>query len=147
MNLQRNLTQINTDKIFKTVWSEPLVQDFIIDLNTNQQLRKGKTASGDDVGQYRSEVYALAKQLLPGREAPEGVVDLVVTGTFYSTFDIIVTNKGFEIQAQTDIYDFDFINLYGPDILGLSQENINKLVVFIFPFFLEEFENQLFNGV
>jgi len=147
VNLQKNLSRLNTNKIFRAVWSNTLVQDYIINLNTEQQLRKGINSDGDQVGEYRNDAYAAAKQLLPGREAAEGVVDLVVTGTFYSTFDIKVTNKGFSINANTNLYDFDFINRYGESIIGLTQENQHKLVTFIFPFFIEELKEQIFNGV
>lgn len=131
IKIGQNAQKLNRDEILKTIWSDPFVQDFIIDLNTEQQLKIGKLGNGGDMPEAGPN-YLAAKRAVIGRDnAPTDKVNLFFSGDFFRTFDIQVTDNGFVIVANTAIYGKDFQDLYGFDILGLNEENIQKLIQFI----------------
>lgn len=128
IKLGQNAQKVNTNEILKTIWSEPFVQDFIIDLNTKQQLFLGDLGNGGKMPEG-SPSYIASKG---NKAAPDGVsTNLFLSGEFYSTFDINILPSGFVIIANTAIYGKDFKDLYGFDILGLNEENLQKLIDFI----------------
>lgn len=73
------------------------------------------------------------------RGAPDGVsTNLFLNGDFYRSFDVIPNKIGFLIDANTSIHGRDFISIYGLDILGLNDENTEKLIEFIKDEIIEE---------
>ena len=139
-HIANNIASIDINSILNKLWKDTVVQDFILEeLNQDNQLRKGLKSDGGIVGQYVSDAYANFKQARPGRRAPKGIVDLYVTGDFYRTFRVIPINNGFEITANTSLYeDTDFAVKYGDEILGLSQDSILKLQEFLIPLIRQE---------
>lgn len=132
------------NQILSNIWKDPFVQDFIINLNTKQQLFKGDLGNGGKMPQGNPS-YISAKG---SRGAPDGVsTNLFLTGDFYDTFDIVVSQTGFTIIANTAIYGKDFIDIYGFDILGLNDENLQKLIDFVEPIFVDEVKELLFKGI
>lgn len=141
--IAQNAVRLDINEILSDIWRDTFVQDFILEeLNQNDQLRKGLKANGKEVGFYRNDGYADFKQAI-GSKAPTGTVDLVVTGDFYSTFAVDITPKGFQITANTGIYEFDFAQKYGEEILGLSEESIQKLQEFVKPMIIEKVREHL----
>ncbi len=122
----RQALDIN-DILFK-VWQDPVIQDYIIELNTNQQLRLGQKSNNQSMPDYASLDYLGAKRSAGLRKIAGEETDLFVSGNFYATWNVIPLRDGFEIEADTDIYGKDFIRIYGLDILGLNDKNMAKLV-------------------
>lgn len=140
--------RFNVNQALGEIWRDPFVQDFIIALNTEGQLAFGKDARDNNLSpEYQSPDYARAKQNIPGRKAPLGIPDLKLFGSFYESFDINVLPDGFMIIADTKIHGRDFIEDYGFDIIGLSDENIQKLIEFIRPIWMAKIEEYLFSGL
>ena len=131
IKLGQNAQKLNRDEILKTIWSDPFVQDFIIELNTEQQLKIGKLGNGGDMPEAGPNYLAAKRAEIGFQNAPTDKVNLFFTGDFFRTFDIQVTQTGFVIIANTAIYGKDFKDLYGFDILGLNEESIQKLIQFI----------------
>jgi len=143
ISLGRNASKININEVLSTIWKDPFVQDFIINLNTKEQLFFGDLGNGGKMPQG-SPSYISAKG---SRGAPDGEsTNLFLTGEFYSTFDIQVTQTGFVIIANTSIYGKDFKDLYGFDILGLNEENLQKLIEFIRTDYKEELSKRIIEG-
>lgn len=137
-SIAKSVFTLDLNKILYGIYQREDVQRFIIDLNTDKQLREGFNSEGEQVGLYKSLSYARFKEGLSGRKAPNGVVDLFVSGKFYKTFKIKPEQDGFVISAQTDIYDgVDFEEKYG-NITGLNEENIKELQVFLVEHIQEE---------
>ncbi|MCK4883747.1 MAG: hypothetical protein KAS30_02640, partial [Candidatus Diapherotrites archaeon] len=101
------------------------------DLNTEQQLKIGKLGNGGDMPEADPNYLAAKRARIGVQNAPTDKVNLFFTGDFFRTFDIQITETGFVIIANTSIYEKDFKDLYGFDILGLNEENIQKLIQFI----------------
>jgi len=98
------------------------VKQEIIRLNTEDQLfDKGIDSLNKTLGNYsRTSVTKYGKR--PGH------IQLYDTGEFYESFTIYVTNDQIVIVADTLKEDTDLAQRYGLDILGLTEENIDKLI-------------------
>ena len=131
IRLGRNAQKLNNNDILKVIWSDPFVQDFIIDLNTNQQLKKGVLGNGGDMPEASPEWLNFKRSTRGSNNFPTDKVNLFFTGDFFRTFDIQITGTGFIIIANTTIYGRDFKDRYGFDILGLNNDSIQKLIDFI----------------
>jgi len=143
IKLGQNAQQIDNNEILKTIWSDPFVQDFIIDLNTNKQLKLGKLANDGDMPEGGAGYIAAARRIYGADAKPTDKTNLFLTGNFFDTFDIQVLNNGFVIVANTAIYGRDFQTIYGFDILGLNEENLQKLIDFIREDYKKELANRL----
>lgn len=111
----------------KEVWSDPFTQDFITNLNTNEQLFFGLKSDGTTLPPYRNQDYFEQKKSFG--IAPNSLINLRLSGRFYQSFDIIPNSVGFLIDANTNLYpdSGDFVDVYGLDILGLNETNTSKL--------------------
>ena len=123
----RRIKSIKINKLLKEVWGDPFTQDFIINLNTNEQLFFGLRSDGSVLPPYRNPDYLNQKR-------SEGVaitpfINLKLSGRFYRTFDVIPNSVGFLIDAKTNLYpdSGDFVDVYWLDILGLNEINTSKL--------------------
>lgn len=137
-----NIANLDEDAILNKVYHKRLVQRFIIDLNTEKQLRLGKNANDDILGFYTSITYSIDKQDILSSKAKFGQVDLFVSGTFYRTFRIIPKPDGFVIEADTDIYDKDFEEIYG-NVVGLTDDSKELLLRFLVPFIQEAIRDEI----
>jgi len=121
------IKSIKINRLLKEVWSDPFTQDFIINLNTEEQLFFGLRSDNTTLPPYRNEDYFDQKRSLG--LAPNSLINLKLSGAFYKSFDIIPNSIGFLIDANTNIYpdSGDFVDVYGLDILGLNETNTSKL--------------------
>jgi hypothetical protein len=123
----RRIKSVKINKLLKEVWSDPFTQDFIINLNTNEQLFFGLKSDGTTLPPYRNQDYFEQKKSFG--IAPNSLINLRLSGRFYQSFDIIPNSVGFLIDANTNLYpdSGDFVDVYGLDILGLNETNTSKL--------------------
>ena len=122
------ISKIDETEVLTKIWSSPFVQDFIIELNTREQLFKGDLSNGGKMPDGNPS-YIRSKG---NRGAPNGKsTNLFLEGDFYRSFDVIPNKIGFLIDANTSIHGKDFISIYGLDILGLNDENTEKLTEFV----------------
>lgn len=135
------------NQILSNIWRDPFVKDFIIDLNTNQQLKIGKLGNGGDMPEAGPGYLAAKRSIIGTQNAPTDRTNLFLSGAFYETFDVIVSQTGFTIIANTALYGRDFKDIYGFDILGLNDESLQKLIDFIEPIFVREVKELLFKGI
>ena len=81
-DFQRNLKALDLmtvlDEVLKRFTPE------LLDLNTSQ-LEEGKASDNTNVGTYVDSEYAKFKKLIGSKSSP--IVDLKVTGDFYSDFE------------------------------------------------------------
>lgn len=134
-DIAENISKIDETEILTRIWSDSFVQDFIIELNTREQLFKGDLSNGGKMPPGNPS-YISSKG---SRGAPDGTsTNLFLDGDFYRSFDVIPNKIGFLIDANTSIHGRDFISIYGLDILGLNEENTEKLIEFIKDRIIEE---------
>lgn len=86
------------------------------------QMLEGKNSDGEEIGEYKSEKYALKKYEInpvPGL----GVPDLRLTGEWQGELDVEVGSDTVTIKAPENEKTPRLIELFGLQILGLNQES------------------------
>lgn len=138
--LARSVKAFDVNKILREVWRNPLVEQFIIKLNTegsptSQLFNKGEDSLGVTLGQYTPFTKAIKAE--KGQRLDH--ITLKDTGGFYETFVVIPFLTGFRIDADGTVDDGDdLFDRFGKDITGLNEENKIILCEFIKPFFIME---------
>ena len=119
-------TKFNANNLLK-IFNESIkeTEEVAIDL-LRSQLSAGESGDGGQMPSYSSKYYARYKQRI-GSEAPFGVVDLKLTGAFYSGFYLRRTAKGFIIRSK-DKKNNKILQRYGSEVLELNDENLTIYV-------------------
>ena len=119
---------LNEDDLLNEVLSMPETKQYILDLNLQEQLfKKGINADGQTLGVYSPTTEKLSK----GRKKAGSHYTLKDTGEFYKSVFIKNNPTYFEIEENYAV--FDIIYKYGSTILGLTAENLEKLILFVTP--------------
>lgn len=95
---------------------------FILDLIQNDQLQKGIDEDGDIMGLYSAFTQSINSLKIAG--TPYTLDD---TGAFYKSMFITVLNDSFIIDADPDKGQDNLFFKYGEGIIGLTEENMDKL--------------------
>lgn len=116
----------------------------IIDMNTQNQLyEQGITATGVSIMDYApySDVTIEIKQ---AKGDPYDRVTLRDEGDFHRSFYLQIDNEKFTFDAE-DWKTRDLLKLYGDEIMGLTQHNIEELEKgIILPLLMEYARKDLF---
>lgn len=105
------------------------VQNYIIELNTIEQLyNKGIDSQGKSLGSYSP--FTVKEKIKKGQ--PTDRVTLKDTGEFYKSFQIDLSGDDIIIEADTIKIAWDgaqdLLDIYGDDILGLTNRSLDKLI-------------------
>ena len=143
--LLKNINNLDLNDIFKTLWSDNKVQQYIIKLNTrgegtSQLYNFGINSEGKSIGEYSDNTI----QIKAFNGQPVDRVTLYDTGEFYESFIVIANQKGFKITADPIKEDSNLFEDWGKNIVGLTKENEELLLVFVEKDFNKEFEKRLF---
>jgi len=129
--------QINI--IMNLILSDKTLQQFIIDLNTKEQLFKEGIKSDNTVlGSYSPYTYSYKVNKFG--EFPRHIT-LFEKGKFYGSFRIYLKKDYFIIDADGQKDDKNLFQVYGENILGLTEESKEKLREKIKPIFSEKLKN------
>ena len=138
-DMKERAKELNLDVILSFVFSNQDVKDFVVNLNTNEQLFEGIDGTGTSLqsigGRYSDATIAYKRT----EGQPFNRVTLKDTGSFYDSFTIGYENGGkVVISADTIKEDTDLRERWGDNLLGLTDESIDSLFFFIAPL-IEEF--------
>ncbi len=109
------------------------LQDYIIFLNTEEQLFKGKDATGkelEDIGGGYSAFTVAYKQAFG---QPTDRVTLKDTGVFYKSFEVEVETDKLIIDAYYLKEGEDLRERWGENLAGLTSESKAKLIEKLLP--------------
>lgn len=138
-NLITKIRAFDINLIYVNVFSLQVVQDFVIDLNTQKQLFDENVGSENVLLPMYSPVTMSLK--------PEGYPDrftLNDTGDFYDSFKLEIGRNYFLIIADGDKEDENILDKYSDfEVLGLTEDSKDLLVDFIKPFIRKEIKNAL----
>ena len=142
--LLKNIQSINIDSILYEIWGIGMVQDYIIELNTegeatSQLYMLGEDSDGNKLGQYSN----YTKIVKGSKGQKTDFITLKDTGDFYNTFRVIAKSKGFEIVANPVKDNDNLFDEFGENIVGLNKKNQELLIEFIMPLFLERLEKRI----
>ena len=119
---------------------------YIVDMNAEEQLfEQGINRLGVDIMDYRPYT-PLTIAIKEEKGQPTNRVTLRDEGDFESSFFLEVGDKQFEIKAS-DFKTEDLIKKYGRQILGLTNENIAKLIwQYIYPDLLTKAKKTIYGN-
>ena len=144
-NILNNIIRLDETDILVSVLKEQRVEDFIVFLNTEKQLRLGLDSEGKLITPDYAPTYGAFKERFPGRQAPPGTPDLRLTGAFYKSFVVQVLDSGDFIIDSNPLKDgFNLMDKYGTDLEGLTKENLEILTDFIALLYVEETKKRIF---
>lgn len=133
------LRTLGTQSIWYKVFKDKTLSKMILEMIQQDQLfKQGIDEDGDIIGLYSE----WTEMLNPDKEAgtPYTLFD---TGAFYQSMRIVVLSDSFVVEAQPVKIDEDgkqtnLFEKYGEGIIGLTDENKEKLAVEIKKRFLDE---------
>ena len=101
------------------------VQKLIIDLNTKNQLgEEGIDADGANLGEYAP----MTIEERTGRGLQVDHIDFKFTGWYWTTFEVVVNDNGFEVVSDRERYNELVRDLrFSPTHTGLTAENEQKV--------------------
>lgn len=128
-------------------WVQQIIYDneaYIVDLNAEEQLyEQGINNLGVSISDY-APYSPVTIEIKKAKGQPTNRVTLRDEGDFESSFFLEVGQNQFEIKAS-DWKTEKLIKKYGRQILGLTNENIERLIWdFIYPDLLSKLKNELY---
>ena len=145
-----NASKIRAQEILVDVLRREDVRALVADLNTFGQLfEEGIDSEGRKLSEINKPYAPLTVEKKNREGLPSDRVTLFDTGRFYQSFDVRILDDGsIEIEATTQVEPtHDLEDSYGENIIGLTEDSIEKLIDYITPFFIEAFQAFLFRGV
>lgn len=117
-------------------------KDLLVKLNQSQ-LRFGRTFKDRNIEPRYSAAYLKRKQKLSSYIAPDGIPDLYLHGDFYGGMDVAVESGEYDIISWDE--KSQFLHARYDDLLGLTDENIEKAKVIVTKRFCELVKDNLMN--
>jgi hypothetical protein len=123
---------IRTQDIWQKVFLDKTLSRMILEMIQQDQLfKQGIDEDGDIIGTYSEWTEMLNPDKVAG--TPYTLFD---TGAFYESMKIVVLNDAFVVEAQPIKIDengekTDLFENYGEGIIGLTDENKEKLAIAI----------------
>lgn len=148
IDLQAKVKTLNdgiTSGLFvREIIDDGLTTAFILDANSEDQLfEQGINRLGIDIMDY-APYSPLTIEIKEEKGQPTDRVTLRDYGDFESSFFLEVNDTQFEIKAS-DFKTEELIKKYGREILGLTNENIAKLIwQYIYPDLLDKVKKTIY---
>lgn len=147
--LLKNVNKLNINDIFYALWDDNKVQNYIIDLNTegkptSQLYELGIRSDGKQIGRGFYAPKTIDYKLFGNGDSRIDHITLKDTGEFYESFKVKPSKKGFEIIANPNKDDDNLFEIYGKEIVGLTEDNKKILLAFVKEDFKKELEKRLF---
>ena len=136
--------KLDQDEIAYDCYFDEDFQTIVINSNRIGQLTAGEDVNGGIVGTYSPNTDIMSEGLTFSFEGQtyEKIVgepyNFVDSGDFFRSFRIIVQNDGFIIYANDQKVDGSLSEKFDAELLGLNDENINKMVDALLPIFIRE---------
>jgi hypothetical protein len=134
INLAQRVKLLDEKLLMQILFRDKSFIDLIIWLNTEEQLfKQGIDSQGKKLqsafAQY-GQVYAnFTIRMKELKNQPFDRVTLKDEGDFYESFDVLLTPAyDFVITADTLKEDNDLREIWGDAIIGLTDENMNKII-------------------
>jgi hypothetical protein len=139
---------LNFDSFFYNIWRSKAVQTYIEFLNKDQ-LKRSEDSKGvqlsykDNNGNVRTGYSPLTAKLSKGRKKIGQPFNLFDTGEFYKSIKATPELKGVDLDADFQKEDTNLEKKFGKDIIGLTDENLQKLQEFIKPIVILNLRKEL----
>jgi hypothetical protein len=142
-----NVKNLTSDKILIQIYVDKKVQNFIVDLNRIDQLfETGTDANGNFLGYYSEATEWFYGGQIKNKTTADHIT-LKDTGAFYKSFFVRVYKDGFTIVANSIKDETDLIEVYGKNIIGLSEKSKHELYQEIKPSIVKFINQAILKGV
>lgn len=120
-DIAKKAEKLDRNKVMKKVLSRKDLQLKMIEMNRNFQLfEEGIDANGRSLGVYSRRTIEIKRE----KGQPTNRVTLKDTGQFYMSFKFKNEATEAYITANTEKDDKDLAEVYGENILGLTDESL-----------------------
>lgn len=116
--------QLSWDEAWLSAFDNKLRSDILNYIKKDQLTERGVDETGNVIGTYSF----LTELISQGRKQEGDHYTLEDTGAFYDSMMIVVTTQYIEITADAQKDDDNLFEKYGTGIIGLTEENMDKLV-------------------
>jgi hypothetical protein len=121
VNLANRLKSLNVQDLIHELSEHKEFTDFIIELNTKNQLyNRGVNSKNESIGEY--SLYTKAIKSDKGQITDH--VTLNDTGDFYNSFMVFYNGRDLIISADTLKDTSDLLVDWGKEILGLNEDSL-----------------------
>lgn len=145
-------TKLDEIQIWLNIADTKEFKDFVIELNTEEQLylkgvdSTGKLLTNKNTGKTTYAPLTIQiKREKGGKAARVTNITLFDTGDYYESHEVTVTAQGFEIDADPVKEDTNLFEEWGEEIVGLTDESLQKLITYLLNKYLEYGSNIIFN--
>lgn len=135
IRLAKRAKALNADQLMQLMVADPFFIPLVIDLNTKKQLyEQGVDADGNRLRSAITGADGYAAFTIRMKEAdglPTDHFTLYQEGDFYASFRArLVAGNDLEITADTQKPDGDLADIFGPKIIGLTEESLTEVIEF-----------------
>lgn len=139
-----SLKSLDINELLNEILRDVSVQRFILDLNREDQLfDRGIDAKGTRLSSIGGKYSPVTLRLSKTRKKSLSDINLKDTGDFYASFKIKLNPKSFDIDADTIKESTDLMDRWGKDILGLTEDSLEKLREKVLPLLLNKIRERL----
>jgi hypothetical protein len=119
---------LSEDDLMKFIFENDGLKEEIIYLNTFGQLYEGIDSRGVSLGEYSPYTIELKLKNNYGGDKRVDHITLRDKSDFYDSFKISLTDEfDLLISAETKKEDTDLAKQFGSDIIGLTDEHLNRI--------------------
>jgi hypothetical protein len=134
--------QLDADKMAYQLTRTGNFQDLVIELNTEDQLYdKGQNSKGESLSDIGGNYSPITIEISKRKGRPKksaSSINLNDTGDFYNSFRVTPFIGGFDIDADPIKDDTNLFSEWGVDIVGLNEQNLDKIRQEYAKYFQEE---------
>ena len=134
--------QLDADKMAYQLTRTGNFQDLVIELNTEDQLfDKGQNSKGESLSDIGGNYSPITIEISKRKGRPKksaSSINLNDTGDFYNSFRVTPFIGGFDIDADPIKDDTNLFSEWGVDIVGLNEQNLDKIRQEYAKYFQEE---------
>jgi hypothetical protein len=134
--------QLDADKMAYQLTRTGNFQDLVVELNTKDQLyNKGEDSKGERLSDIGGDYSPVTMQIAEDNFRPKKSkkdINLYDTGDFYNSFRVTPFVGGFDIDADPIKDDTNLFSEWGVDIVGLNEQNLDKIRQEYAKYFQEE---------
>lgn len=147
-NKLKAIAEIDYHEILQQIFRSTELQELIIELNTQDQLfERGEDKLGRRLDSLGGGYAPYTIEIKTSKGQPTDRVTLKDTGAFYDSFRIVVPNgANYIVIVANVIKDGDDINEeWGGYVIGLQPENIQKVIDYVKPKFVQILKERVKN--
>lgn len=131
--LAKKTKRLSMQNAMRALLKDKELQDFVIQLNTEEQLFEGINAEGESLADIGGEYREKTKRIKEKKGQPTDRVTLFDTGEFYESFFVKAGKDAFSIIADTIKEDEDLQLRWGSELLGLTDYSKDQLILKMIP--------------